>query len=90
MGRVKATYNAEQFVQACFGECVEYARRYVKDNPKEFYDYDDFVAVYRIKEAEEGWPVIIGAGDYFDYDPWYKDDVERFVDIFEESRYGNS
>jgi len=83
----KAVYNGEQFIQACFGECVEYARRYVKDNPKEKYDYDDFVAVYRMKEAEEGWHVPIYPEEHvIPLDHFPNTDMERIVDIYERYR----
>ncbi len=80
----KVTYNAEQFIQCCFGECVEYARRYVKDNPKDEYSTDDFMEVYRMKELEEGWKISkYRDKTYPNYGHWYDEDVERLVDIWE-------
>lgn len=78
------TYNAEQFIQCCFGECVEYARRYVKDNPKEEYSTDDFAEVYRMKEREEGWKISTYRNKtYPDYGRTTDDSLERIIDIWE-------
>ena len=80
----KVTYNAEQFIQCCFGECVEYARRYVKDNPKDEYSTDDFMEVYRMKELEEGWKISkYKCQEYPDYGHVWDDTIERLVDIYE-------
>lgn len=82
------TYNAEEFVKCCMGEGIEYARRYVKENPKERYSTDDFAEVYRMKEREEGWKIDPWAqklrrGPDVNYGHPWDDTVEWYLDIYE-------
>ena len=89
--RVEVTYNAEQFIQACFGEGIESAKEYVKAHPKDKYGADDFAEVYRMQEIKQkarygpdnvysgGWA---GRG-------WAEDDIsfEQAVEAYENSSY---
>lgn len=45
---IQVTYSADEFIKIHWGDGIEYAKQYVKDNPKDRYDSDDFAEVYRM------------------------------------------
>ena len=51
--RIEVTYDADEFIKACFGEGIESAKEYVKKHPKEKYGADDFAEVYRMQEIKQ-------------------------------------
>ena len=87
--RIEVTYNAEEFIQASFGEGIESAKEYVKKNPKEKYGADDFAEVYRMQEIKQ--KARCGAEEFhYDVDysrGWKEDDIsfERAVKAWEEA-----
>ena len=82
MGKqIMVTYDANSFCEAQFGECLPYARRYVKEHPKESYSTDDFMEVYRMKEREEGRRIT--RCSHISYGNYHSETLERFVDIME-------
>lgn len=92
--RIEVTYNAEQFVQSCFGEGIESAKEYVKKHPKEKYGADDFAEVYRMQEIKQ--KARYGSEEH-SYDGWYtsgwkEDDIsfDRAIKAWEDEcqRFG--